>query len=443
MKHSRSASSHGIALVTVLLVMLAIFGMGVGITFLAQLNLRIAQNNQLNAIARYNAETGLDTALAILAREFKENEGVLPDAAELAAVFPPTAEYRIAAYEKFDDENARVAVIGFAGGRAEYRTEARLQGVITPQISDEGDLGLFGVGLVSESSIKIAGGGNPKPYLRMSIWSGGSVEANQTTVDAGADLEAGYNARAATSTCDLKVGECIRHSPPPDVPTPDFAALRAEFIDRYGPCTKTVTSNYTLLDAESVDTVICLEGNATLTIPGGRVVRNLVVIGGPGTTVKMGGDAVPHTENPSGNMLGVAIISDKVEFTHQGNTYPTFKGENTIVAKQELKFAVDVLATESIARTFVVSTDGDIHLTGGGRGVVYGSFWSGKNVHFSGNLTKFRGSVVAKGEVSEYGIQASGGLGDAALADQLENPFIPTPPSTDYANAGIRILNRR
>src|SRR5690606_34990783 len=113
----------------------------------------------------------------------------------MSSLFPSTSEYELAAYELFTDNEARVAVRGKSGTRGEYVSEARVQGVVTPLISTDGDLGLFGVGLVSNSTIKIAGGGNPKPYLRMGIWSGGNVEANQTTVDAGADVEAGYTAR--------------------------------------------------------------------------------------------------------------------------------------------------------------------------------------------------------------------------------------------------------
>lgn len=62
--------SRGVALIASLLIMAAIMALGAGSMFLAQMNLKITENTRSNAVAKYHAEAGLDTAVALLKRRY-------------------------------------------------------------------------------------------------------------------------------------------------------------------------------------------------------------------------------------------------------------------------------------------------------------------------------------------------------------------------------------
>ncbi len=67
----------GIAIISVLLIMLAVFTLGLGALFLSRLNLRMSENVRSNSIVRYNTESGLDASMIAL-EEYYVTNGEFP-----------------------------------------------------------------------------------------------------------------------------------------------------------------------------------------------------------------------------------------------------------------------------------------------------------------------------------------------------------------------------
>src|SRR5690625_7764155 len=70
-------NAQGIALISVLLIMLAVLVLGVGTLFLTQGNLLISKNLLSTSVARNNAESGIDATVAVM-RAHYEATGELP-----------------------------------------------------------------------------------------------------------------------------------------------------------------------------------------------------------------------------------------------------------------------------------------------------------------------------------------------------------------------------
>src|SRR5690554_2391877 len=87
-RRNRMKRQEGFALIASLLVLLVLAIMGLGSIFLTQINLRIAENSRTGAIARFNAEAGLDSAFVVLAGAFRESTSVPSDIDEFRTLFP-------------------------------------------------------------------------------------------------------------------------------------------------------------------------------------------------------------------------------------------------------------------------------------------------------------------------------------------------------------------
>jgi hypothetical protein len=142
----------GIALIASLLIMAAIMALGAGSMFLAQMNLKITENSRSNAVARYHAEAGVDTAAALL-RKIHTDTGKFPATFTL----PVTSgqSYAMLAgtegYRRDNVNQVRVKVEGFTPNNARYVAEALVAPIINPA---------FLKGLTSEGNIRVSGGGN-------------------------------------------------------------------------------------------------------------------------------------------------------------------------------------------------------------------------------------------------------------------------------------------
>lgn len=144
--------SRGIALIASLLIMAAIMALGAGSMFLAQMNLKIAENSRSNAVARYHAEAGLDTAAALL-RKMHTDTGKFPATFTL----PVTSGQSYAmlsgleGYRRDNVNQVRVKVEGFTPNNARYVAEALVAPIINPA---------FLKGLSSEGNIRVSGLGS-------------------------------------------------------------------------------------------------------------------------------------------------------------------------------------------------------------------------------------------------------------------------------------------
>jgi len=440
-------SRRGIALVASLAVLAVVAMVGVGSYFLANVNLRIASNTRSHVIARYNAESGLDHALIIAAREFRNSNGVLPAEDQFSTFFsgvPQVLGAQVVGYERYSDTEATVQVRGFGPNGAEYVAEARFKGVATPSEVVTSNNPLFGVGFVTNGTVKFPGNST----LDLNIWAGDSIDFPGGK----SQLGSGFWARSAGgdgATCQIGKTRCQTDYDPPNVTAPDFTALRAEIITRYRAlldpddlvadmpdlsdlCTMRISGSTSRANLTSA--IVCLEPGAQLTLIG--KVSNVVVIGDVSTTVLLKADTAPL--DAEGKGLGVTIVSGKVDLSDKNTT---MQGENTIVAKADIEFNKGVLSVDDSART-LIATEGNVLLNGNGGRDIYASFWTGGTYRINGTQGDFVGTVVAAS--GSIAITGKGGVDHARLPDSQLNPFIPTVTTVvSYGDAGILVLSRR
>jgi hypothetical protein len=138
--------------------MASIMALGLGSMFLTQMNLQIAENTRSNAVAKYNAEAGVDTATVLLTERFEALGKTFPATWNM----PATATYRLFpnpdgsdnGYVRYTATNqARVRVEGFTPNNARYVAEILLGSASTINPA-------FEIGIASMGTVRITGGGN-------------------------------------------------------------------------------------------------------------------------------------------------------------------------------------------------------------------------------------------------------------------------------------------
>jgi hypothetical protein len=442
-------TNQGIALITSLIVLFVVATLGVGASFLAQMNLSIAENTRTHVVARYHSETGLDTALVILAREFRNREGRFPTPTEFRALFPGTADYQLVHYELFANDQGTISIRGQVTARnAEHVAEARFRGVGTPtDITTQQDP-RFGVGFVSNGSITFPG----NSALELNLWSGNEIDFTGGK----SSLGAGFWARTSGGHCEIGKIPCTTGADPPRVTGPNFAALREQVIAHYmalrGVATEEALYNETITQSQTLhnqtNRIIRLGSGVQLTLTG--AVSNLVIIGDETNTVRLDADVnVRREEQGRGRdkktvesctdeLMGVTIVSGTVNLESNSTA---MCGQNTIIARNDIEFNKGVLSLDSNART-LLATEGNIRLNGNGGRDIFATFWAGGEFRVNGTIGDFIGTVVAA--TSATAITGKGGVDRARLPDHLLNPFIPTIVTRQgFTDAGIQVLSRR
>lgn len=161
----------GIALIATLLIMAAIMALGVGTLFLANMNLRIAENSRTHAIARYNAEAGIEAAFVKLKQDYQTNRK-FPLSLNLPLSPDSTIVYGLNPSNGYvsSGTTAEVRILGqvTTGTTAQYLAEA----LVTV---GNGVNPAFLIGLTSEGPIRISGGGGAE-YINAGVHSNISVE---------------------------------------------------------------------------------------------------------------------------------------------------------------------------------------------------------------------------------------------------------------------------
>lgn len=421
----------GFALIASLVILVALVGLGAGALFLAQMNLRIAENTRTAAIARANAESGLDSAFVVLAGAVKADGAVPADAAAFRTTFPgfENAAYALAPsdpYTVFGDGSVRVRVIGYGPRNARYEAEALVEPVVDATPPTNGP-SVFGDGFVAKDDITMNGNGT----FDINFYSGGNIDLHAGS------LEAGRVASAAGDTCRFKngTGTCLTGQDPPEVPTPVFADLRSGLIAQVGlddaltGC-PLVSGTYAGTGAGTPEhpTVVCVAAGASVALVG--TLTNLVVIGTDTSTVTILG----QTGNSSDDTVhGVKVAAGTIDF--QAAMY----GYNTFYAHNDIAFGKDVVSHDDTARTFIV-TDGDFTLDGAGTSNIYASFWVGGTFRVNGTGDKFRSTVVATNAIVKNG---GGSFATLRPPDAIDIPDLPPDTEPDNASAGVRVLSRR
>jgi hypothetical protein len=153
----------GIAIITVLVVLVAIAILGAGAIYLTRVNLTIAGNARANATARSNAETGIQAALVRLENAFRASYQADPLAAELPATltlpsvsgpgFSPQFSLVSYARDSVNSASAVVRVSGTGPASAEHVSE-----VLVVMFPGEPEFPPgFSFGLASEGQIFVNG----------------------------------------------------------------------------------------------------------------------------------------------------------------------------------------------------------------------------------------------------------------------------------------------
>lgn len=433
-----SGSNRGFALVTSLLVLLVIAALATGALFLSNMNLRIAENTMTNAIARFNAESGLDQTYVVMASYvLGEGKTVLPaDLGELTAELAEwdmTDGWQVVGYERYvgtgrnGADQARVRVRGTGPRNARHDVEALVEAVISPSHSAEGYT-LFGEGFVALEDIDIAGGGT----YDIPFWAGGSINLRSATVVEGNSIVAsGGSCRWGAPPRDCNAGDEERGPPP--VEAPDFDALRQAVMDNQDPaalaaCLANPFSGSSITASDGP--LVCLPNGASVTISSAR--PGLVVIGNSTTRVQISTRTGSDTDD---SVPGVTVVSSEVTFGAGAEFY----GTNTIIAEKDIVFGKNVVSRDETARTFIV-TEGNFTLSGTGASNIYASFWVGGDFNWNGTPNNFRGTIVAAGSISGNGC---GSFCNIRPPDELENVYIPIDSDDDAGGWGIWVLARR
>jgi type II secretory pathway pseudopilin PulG len=425
----------GFALVTSLLVMLVIAALGVGGVFLSNMNLRIAENTRTQAMARFNAESGMDQMYTILAASvLAETQAVLPanfDAVnDLVAAWDTTDGWELVRYQRQAGsgrngaDQAELRVRGTAPRNAQHVVDAVVEAVATPAQTGDG-YSIFGEGIVSLQNIDLAGAGT----FDIPFHAGGNIDLRAATVVEGNSMIfAGSSCRWGAPPRSCTAGD------PPEVDAPDFVELRQAVIDAqdpddYAACAANPQSGNVTINNVSGG-LVCLAPGANATVIGN--VDDLTIIGDDSTTVNL--DA--RTGDPTDDEVrGVTVVSRTITF----GSGAAFYGENTIIAIDDITFGKNVVSNDGNARTFIV-TEGNFELQGTGATDIYASFWVGGTFAWRGTPNNFRGTIVSVGEIFGAGC---GAFCNIRPPDDLINEFVPGGDGSGAAGWGLWVLSRR
>lgn len=180
------SSSSGFALVTSLLVMVVILLLGVGSMYLTRSNLKVAENVQVSATARGNAEIGLDASLLYLER-YLEEHGVLPSAAEFVLpLVQGGSSVQFALADRGEYVGYSVAEVNVDGAQFQR---------VTLQVEGQGPRsGAYVAELVADVSLGGGGGNEVIPLFGQGVSARRLVTVNggPTFLDAGLHGNTGY-----------------------------------------------------------------------------------------------------------------------------------------------------------------------------------------------------------------------------------------------------------
>lgn len=282
----RFDSQGGFAVVSVLLLLVAIGALAVGAFFLTITNLRLAENSRAQATARYNAEKGLDIALMVIADRFVAEGGTLPPlnldggdavgASDLSNYMIDSDDYEITRYS-VSGTVAEVQVTGFArrgsddAAPARHPVAARFVGVF----GASGGGG--GPGFVTPESIEVSG----QSVLLLNMHAGGRL---RVTGDATASPLFTY--WSGSGQCRLQDDgvECQTDQDSPEVDAVDwdaqYAALNSKYCDGVNP----VAGPF--VNVTDPNEVVCLPDSGSFTITGGPL-QNVTIVGGKDTVVTL------------------------------------------------------------------------------------------------------------------------------------------------------------
>ena len=399
----------GFALVAVLIIMTVMLVLGIGAHYLTQMNLKIAENERSSAMAKHNAEGGLEVAHLALAKTPSLASKGFPTNFALPTMedgnFRLSSAGGSAGYSAIDsdgdgfNEYATLRVEGYTVSEGAFVKEALFsveQALPNP---------LFNGGLVAKGVIRFV-----TNDIRTNIWSGDYLSSRNQGVFA-----AGYSGKASRG-CDIAVDcDAGPHIPVPDVPKPVFSDLRDQVMANHPECSDPLTALANTVVGtinNPQNQVICVPPGGSLTVTG--TAKNVVIIGDETTTVSFDAHSASAATDPADH--GVTVVAGTL---NMDNTATTLSGTNTFIAKRDIGFAKGVLSNDSTSHTLVVSEE-DIKVTGnGGASISHVSFWTGGFFDIAGSSDRIIGTVLAY-----KNIEIGGRAGQITQGD-TDNPYIP------------------
>jgi len=414
----RTSHRQGFAVITALLILVAVGALAVGAFFMTITNLRLAENTRTQAVAKYNAELWLDVALMVIADGYVEL-GRIPTLAELTPFLIASDEYEITRYDVNSPgtigeiQVTGRALRGDAGAAvAQHPVSARFQATTSAGGSPGGP------GFITPADINVSGAST----LLLNMHAGTSLDVAGNVNTGNPALGQLFSYKSGTGGCNLgTAGTCEEGADPPEVEALDWEAEYADAWSEYcegEPVEPTPSGNTTRsVSVIAPGTVVCLPDSGRFDITGGPL-RDVTIVGGPDTqvTVSAGSErAVPTTSDPDD--IGLRLVAGDVILT-SGNT---LQDRNLLVARGNVVLNRGVTQTEIeeedddgvVQRLTVVKTliraGNDVVFTGSGtRGTYAEIIVNGKFCRSGNGGARFVGSITAAAG-TPYGTNLSGG----------------------------------
>lgn len=465
----RRKSQQGIALVSSLLVMVAVLALGLGSLFLTQVNLQIAENVRGNAAAQANAEGGMDMVLFVLREHYREH-GAFPQEVSNA----PSVEglnYILEAYERATPDRATIRVRGLTASGAEYLTESLLLAE-----SGEGEHATasappyFAEGLVAEGTVTVNGNST---YTNAGIlgyrgYTLNGVRANQFEVCnedgqcsrlnnanevpvAAKQGISGYTCNSnPLSLCHQGTPIHLRNIPEDQrIDIVEYEKIRDASKSE---CTRTYRSGHPLPPLNNLqdvtnagfksDAVVCVE-NGGVNFPNNVDLSNVTVIARD--SINFNGssnlDNVTLISEQAGVNLGRTQADNLRVFSQHSlniNNQANFAGQTTLASAGSVTFNGSTKAIQASDGTegvgMAVIAEGDI--TFNGASDTYGAFWAGGNFTYNGN-SRLLGGVAVRGNIT-----VNGGI-DIRSGLTVENPDLGDGQDSGNQEASFQVVSRR
>lgn len=441
--------------------MAAIMALGAGSLFLTTMNLRVAENSRTHAVARNNAEAGMEVATIKLRQEY---------AAATPRQFPasltlPTSSgvtYQLSSYTPYTSSGqrnqARVIIVGTGPNNARYQTEA-LFGAASSSSSSSAAPN-FPRGLISEGVVTAQGdhelynakihgnkgfdlNGNGKGYYRCT----GTPEVCANTGDATGDfISAGIKTIGDVwnHTCRAKKSLCAGNPAQPKstylkekvtIGTPPYVARRNAVFGTTSLTTTTETSPAvcntsntvsSLGNSYSAGSTVCVNGNVNIT--NDRTYSNVrIIVKG---TVTLRANVTLNNTNilstgallieGNANMNTSRLYSD-TDVTVNGNV--PYTGASTIAAGRDMTLKGNIEHTVSNDIGMGLMAFRNFTATGNMKGSGSGSakfvnviVWAGGTASVSG-ASQIRGGISAVGNLNVNGASDIDGRGTLTNTD--------------------------
>ncbi len=470
-----AGSQQGIAIVSVLLVMVALTAFGLSTMFLTQMNLGIAGNARSATLADNNAAAGLNAAFVALQRAYEQN-GEFPNSLTLPSIggsdFSPT--YALVSYQRRSATVAYVAVSGSAPGQAEYLSEA----LVSMTSSGERLPAYFDYGISTEGTFR---GNGSASYVSAGIHANRGFTLNgsqQFLVCTARDANGICTATAVVSgdtvpissspggTCSVNPGQLAicaggvpAHLTDPVAITPDYQARRdaalaavsrgAYYSNYFGiNCDLRYTTRpnpvgQILTDIASLPagSTVCLDYSQNTGLNGNATINNVNIVSRGDFTINGDLNSVNSTfivydgkfsTNGKGTMTNMNVYAQE-SITLNGSKDAVYTGTTTFATAGNITINGSYRATQigggQVTIGIAMIANGNITVNGSSE--MFIAAVAGGTFTQNGSST-LRGRVASKGNITFNGsFDIDSGLG-------ISNPELSEPGDADLA-----VLSRR